>query len=117
MHFHGFLTGSFFIGKIYFQVKVLKQEDISVITIENIAYSEIEDKVKELSLKTEQTVKYLSSTAMPKVTGNDEKMIKSLLKVYSIDEKVPAVKIILYALDNENNIISAKDFKKYVFFF
>ncbi|GLV37748.1 uncharacterized protein CBL_06551 [Carabus blaptoides fortunei] len=92
------------------KVKILNEKHISVLKLKNVAYSDLNEYILKLSKDIEKNVQYLTSTAIS-TTKDTEKLQKSM---FADDEKNSMMKIVTYALDNQNEPILASEFKKLI---
>lgn len=82
-------------------MKILGQEHISILTLENVFLEDIDDKISELDTIANVNIKQLSASVLPSTTTGQMRA----------DEKYYLV-IIAYALDNSNDLVTTEELQE-----
>lgn len=104
-----------------FQVKSLDESHIAVVRIEDGVMENVNEIIDALSSQTKHAIKFLSATVLPDSDiepkiGSDRQnkasLVSRMTKDLSGDDT--ELTIFIYALDSQNNFVTASEISKYV---
>ncbi|KAK4878955.1 hypothetical protein RN001_007101 [Aquatica leii] len=88
-------------------VKLLTQQHLTFLTIQDKLIEDLDNVLKELSIKTNLKINYLTAAIVPKEQSKSLRNRSRLLRSTRDDEDY-AIKLIVYALDGSNELVQTE---------